>query len=202
MKSRSLYLLGALLVLIVAGGAAYLTLMPTLTIPSNPAVAEPAVPGDAATSTPVVSNDELPPEPMFVLPDGARVISDYFFVVDDQVYMRSVKSPEPIAIPDTDAATFKSLGAFKQYTGGTIRADCGGAGDYMFYGDQRHLYFHQVWRTPTFRASQIEVVVGSNAARFEALSNQSFTDGRNTFTLAYRKATSTCSYYLQKNVSE
>lgn len=140
----------------------------------------------------------LPPEPKFVLPDGATAVNDYAFIADGEVYLRSIKSTDSFAVPDSDAATFRSLDTFKTFVTDDIVRDCGGGGQYTFFGDSKHLYFYQVWRTPSFRSSQIEVVVGSDAGSFGVLGDHRYTDGANTFTLDYKVSSSTCVYFLDK----
>lgn len=140
----------------------------------------------------------LPPEPVFELPEGAVAISDYAFVVDDVVYLRSIKTSTSFAVPDSDARSFKSLSAFETYATPDVIETCGDAGQYTFYGDVKNLYFYQVWRTPTFRSSQIEVVAGSDPQKFRSLGDSTYTNGADTFTLGFKMSGEVCVYFLEK----
>lgn len=149
-------------------------------------------------TTSTSSSNVLPPEPAFELPEGAVAVSDYAFVADNVVYLRSVKTSASFAVPDSDASTFKSLSSFETYSTPEVLETCGGAGQYTFYGDVKHLYFYQVWRTPTFRSSQIEVVAGSDSNKFKSLGDHRYTDGTDTFTLQFKMSGGVCVYFLQR----
>lgn len=198
MTKRTKILLGCLAVAIIVAGAFFLY---------KPAVAPDLVSGENATSTPEGTNtggvapggkDGLPAEPVFTLPDGAQAIDDYSFIQNDQVYFRSLTSPNPLAIPNSDAGTFERLTPFMVSPDLTIVAACGASGSYAFYSDAKSLYFYQYWRAPEFRSSQIEVVANIAPKDFEKLSDTLYSDGENEFKIGYKKATTTCSYILQR----
>src|SRR3989344_5378075 len=154
-----------------------------------------------ASSTPVLEPPKqktLPPEPPFVLPEGATAIDGYAFIENNQVYFRSLTGATPFAIPNSDAESFKRLSSFMKYPGSEVVGACGGAPIYSYYGDKKQVYFYQIWRTPTFRSSKVEVIVGANTKDFNITGLLTATDGNRLFEVGYQKATTTCSLVLSR----
>src|SRR3989344_706484 len=156
----------------------------------------------AASSTPVEPPKQktLPPEPPFVLPEGATAIDGYAFIENNQVYFRSLTGATPFAIPNSDAESFKRLSSFMKYPGSEVVGACGGAPIYSYYGDKKQVYFYQVWRTPTFRSSKVEVIIGAKTEDFRITGLQTATDGDRLFEVGYQKATTTCSLVLSRTI--
>jgi len=154
----------------------------------------------AASSTPVEPPKQktLPPEPLFVLPEGATAIDGYAFIENNQVYFRSLTGAAPLAIPNSDAGSFTRLSDFMTYPGSEVVATCGGAPIYSYYGDEKQVYFYQVWRAPKFRSSKVEVIVGAKIEDFKVTGLQTATGGGRLFEVGYQKATTTCSLFLSR----
>ncbi len=140
----------------------------------------------------------LPPEPAFTLPAGAVALDDYAFTLNDQVYFRSLTNKEPLAIPNSDAETFKKLSQFVTFPGTEVVSDCGASGTYGFYGDRKNVYFYQFWRAPKFRSSTIEVIVGADIKNFEVTGQTVAKSGSDILKVSYDKATTTCAFKLSK----
>ncbi len=147
-------------------------------------------------TTNITEEKSLPPEPVFVLPDGATVIDDYAFSFGGQVHFRSVTSTSSLPIPDSDARTFKRIADFMAYPGELIQQDCGASGMYTYYTDARRVYLYQLWRAPKFRASQIEVLADVAPKDFSIEDTTHARAKSRRMTIEYRVATSTCSYVL------
>jgi hypothetical protein len=148
---------------------------------------EPATTTPATTTSVVKPPNTLPPEPEFKFPEGANVIDAYAFTLNNYVYFRSLTAKEPLLIQDADASTFARLTNFTTYPGTDVVATCGTAPIYSFYGDEKHLYFYQVWRAPMFRTSQIEVVLQALPQDFESTTEISFKSNKHTFSIHYEK---------------
>lgn len=164
------------------------------------------LPEEVATTTtqtntppPVVQRpDTLPPEPSFTLPAGATAIDDYAYILDGQVYFRSITSPNPLAIPNSDAQTFEKLSEFTTLPSTDVVADCGISPTYGFYGDKGSVYMYEIWRAPKFRSSTIQVIVGADKDTFEVPERTiALSDGQ-MLKVGYQKATTTCSLNLTK----
>lgn len=127
-------------------------------------------------------------------------VGDYAYIQAGKAYFRSVTGKEDLPIPNSDAATFRSIVDFVTYpSSSTIVAECGGVGGYGVYADINVAYFYQVWRTPLFTASKIEAVPISSPNSFAALGNGSFTDGSTIFNVNYYITdTRTCRFTLDK----
>lgn len=141
----------------------------------------------------------LPAEPAFSLPDDATAIDDYAFTMGGGVYMRSLTGKNPLQILNAHADSFERLADFSTYTSNGVVSDCGANPVYTYYGDNKHVYFYQIWRTPHFRTSQIEVVVGAEKANFSVTGANTATDGTRRFEVAHTKtASSTCLLTLNR----
>lgn len=164
-------------------------------------------PGETATttdetgtvSTPVVGKpNTLPEEPAFTLPEGAVALDEYAFILNDQVFFRSLTSKEPLAIPNSDAKSFEKISDFTTLPGDEVVADCGISGTYGFYADRKQVYFYQYWRAPKFRSSAIEVIVGADKDEFKVTGRTTATSGKDLIKVSYEKATTSCAYKLSK----
>ena len=140
----------------------------------------------------------LAPEQPFVLPLGATAVDEYAFIQNDTVYFRSLTGKTPLAIPNSNAGSFKRLGDFVMYPGSDVVSECGAAPVYTYYGDEKQVYFYQVWRAPTFRSSQIEVIIGAQTENFKIIDVRTTTDGGRLFEVGYKKATTTCMLSLSR----
>lgn len=153
---------------------------------------EPTLSGEA-------DDEGLPPEPEFVLPEGATAIDDYAFVDKGIVYMRSlVDAGQPLKVPTADPETFRRLQAFSYYSDGNVVRDCGASPMFTYYTDKKRPYFYQAWRAPEFRASQIDAMVGANVGNFAVTGPTTATDGNANFKIVYEKATATCTLLLDQ----
>ncbi len=153
----------------------------------------------ASTSTSTVpNNNTLPPEQPFVLPEGATAVDGYAFIQDDQVYFRSLTGKAALGVPNSDAESFVRLSDFFSYSESAVVNDCGVAPLYAYYGDEKQVYFYQVWRAPEFRSSTVEVIVGAEKENFRVTSPLRATDGSRLFEVSYEKATTTCKLILKR----
>lgn len=155
------------------------------------------------TPAPVTSKPKgLPPEPVFVLPEGATAIDDYAFIQNGKVYFRSLTGKNALAIPNSDAESFQALSNIIMFPGEQIVTDCGEAGSYAYYADDKQVYFYQFWRAPKFRSSTIEVIVGADMDTFKVSGETVAKSGSDLLKVSYDKATTTCKFKLSKVVSE
>jgi hypothetical protein len=156
---------------------------------------------DVVTEVPVSTVPKpktLPPEPAFTLPAGATALDDYAFILDGQVYFRSITSGKALAIPNSDADSFTKLSPFTTLPGQEVVSDCGVSGSYGYYADDKNVYFYQFWRAPKFRSSTVEVVVGADEETFKVTGVTTATDNNQILKVSYEKATTTCKYILSK----
>jgi len=154
-----------------------------------------------ASSTPVVEvpkKKTLPPEQPFVLPEGATAVDGYAYIENGQVYFKSLTGKSALAIPNSDAESFKRLSNFMTYPGNAVVNDCGVAPLYAYYGDDKQAYFYQVWRAPQFRSSTVEVIVGAEMENVRVTGIRTMTDGGRLFEVEYEKATTTCKLFLSR----
>jgi hypothetical protein len=158
---------------------------------------ESALPESASTST---SKKELPPEPVFVLPEGAMAIDDYAYIENGAVYFKTlVAGNSPLPVLNADPKSFKRLQSFSTYPGSDVVRDCGASPIYTFYIDNYRPYFYQVWRAPEFRATQVDAMNGAKVQNFSVTSLTAANDGRTHFDIAYYKTgTSTCRLQLDQ----
>lgn len=163
--------------------------------------------GSTSTST-APGKNTLPPEPTFVLPEGAVAVDGYAYIQRSSVFFRSLTGGQPLRIPNAHTATFERLTDFFTYPGEAVVRDCGAAPLYAFYGDERQVYLYQVWRAPKFRTSRVEVIVGVKKDEFELIHPQVVGDPTSLFTVGYTVTTSTttsvstCSLSLTKSARE
>lgn len=204
MPTPKQFLMVAGIVLVLAGIA-----WVALATPPAPALPEPgAVPGTASTTDLVATSStaQLPtkktlaPETPFVLPPGAVAIDGYAYIENDLVYFRSLTGKTPLAIPNSDAESFTRLSNFMTYPGTEVVTACGAAPLYAYYGDDKHVYFYQVWRASTFRSSRVEVIIGAKTDDFRVTGLETATDGSHLYEVEYGKATatSTCKLSLSR----
>lgn len=154
--------------------------------------------GSAATTTASGKKKTLPPEPVFVLPEGAAAIDDYVFVQKNEVHFRSLTGTSSLAIPDADPDTFKRVADFITYPGEAIQQECGAAGTYTYYKDKSRVYFYQFWRAPKFRSSKIEVLADVLPSEFAVEDMTHARAGDQRMQVEYKVATSTCSFILAR----
>lgn len=155
--------------------------------------------GSTTTTLPAPAQKTLPPEPAFVLPEGATAIDGYAYTEDNHVYFKSLTGKTPLAIQDANAERFKRLTDFITYPGTQVVTSCGAAPTYTFYGDSKRLYFYQVWRAPLFRTSRVEVVAGADPDEFSLSNMTDISVGKNRYTITYQpEATSTCALVIKK----
>lgn len=140
----------------------------------------------------------LPPEPVFVLPEGATALDDYAFILNDQVYFRSLTNKEPLAIPKSDADSFEKISDFQVFPGTEIVEACGASATYGYYADDKAVYFYQFWRSPKFRSSTIEVIVDANKDDFKVSGVTTALDGKQILKVSYEKTEKTCKLVLSK----
>ena len=157
----------------------------------------------ASSSTPALGGAATPktlaPEQPFVLPAGATAIDGYAYIENGQVYFRSLTGKSALAVPNSDAESFARLSTFMTYPGSSVVSDCGVAPFYSYYGDDKQVYFYQVWRAPKFRSSTVEVIIGAKTEDFSITGTQTATDGSRLFEVGYEKAaTSTCKLFLSR----
>lgn len=142
---------------------------------------------------------ELPPEPVFVMPEGGIAIDEYSFVDDGTVYFKSLVSTSThLKVPSADPKTFKRVQNLSAYPGTDVVRDCGAAPLYTFYTDKTRPYFYQIWRAPEFRTGQVDAMNGASGKDFSVTGPITATDGRFNFQIAYKKATSTCILILNQ----
>ncbi len=151
----------------------------------------------AASTTPtqpvsVPQKKTLKPEPVFVLPSGAVAVDDYAFTNQGDVYFRSLTSTQPLPVPNAQADSFERVTSFMTYTDPTVVSACGAAPQYAYYRDEKQVYFYHYWRTPTFRSSHIDILIGLKPEDFILVSPTRIKVGAETFDLIYTQATSTC----------
>lgn len=157
--------------------------------------------GRTASSTglaPRTNNRTLPPEPVFTLPEGASAVDEYAFIADGDVFFRSVTSTTSLPIPGADADTFHAISDIITYPGERIAADCGGAGAYSYYEDNKYVYFHQIWRTPRFRTSQVEVIADVDPDEFDVQEAPYARADGQRIVVKYHVSTSTCLFVLER----
>ena len=146
-----------------------------------------------ASTTTTATIKTLPPEMPLVLPEGATKIDDYVFSDEGAIYFRSLTGGEALEIADADPASFKRLGGFLPFSNPSLIADCGAAPTYAFYTDQMRIFFYQVWRTPTFRSSRVEVIRTADKKTFEVGTIGTAQDEGYTYQIGYETtASSTC----------
>lgn len=155
-----------------------------------------ALPAGSTATTSASGKKQLPPEPVFVLPPEAIAVDDYAFLFEGRAYFRSLTSTSSLAIPDSDADTFKRIADFVTYPGEAILKECGTAGTYTYYEDRNRVYFYQFWRAPKFRSSKVEVLADVAPEDFivDDVGSASASDRR--VVVNYEVATSTCWYVL------
>lgn len=201
MKQKAL-IGGAVVVLVLALGALWFWGAKPATAPVVDETPTATTTDETQGTTPVTTkpstSNGLPVEPAFVLPDGATALDDYAYVLADQVYFRSITNKAPLAIPNSDAETFAKLSDFTVFPGDKIVSDCGASGTYGYYGDKKQVYFYQFWRSPQFRSSTIEVIVGVAPTDFKVTGATTATDDGQILKVSYEKATSTCKFILSK----
>lgn len=150
----------------------------------------------AATSTDAQSTPSpkpvANPEPVFVLPAGATMVDEFSFKKGDEVYFKSLTSVDPLPVPGADPASFERVTEVMEYTLGDVIRDCGAAPRYAFYRDEDRLYFYHYWRTPTFRGSHIDILMGLTPEKFVQQSPTQVKVGGETFSLVYAKTGQTC----------
>lgn len=143
--------------------------------------------------------EKLPPEPTFVLPEGATNLDEYAFVDTGTIYFRSlVSTTTHLKVPGADPASFRRLQDLSVFPGSEVIRDCGAAPRYTFYVDKRQPYFYQIWRAPEFRSSQIDAMVGADADSFVVTGATTAQDDQTRFDMTYKKATSTCVLLLNQ----
>lgn len=142
---------------------------------------------------------ELPPEPVFVMPEGGTPIDEYSFVDSGVVYFKSLVSTSThLKVPSADPKTFRRLQELSKFPGTDVVRDCGAAPLYTFYVDKTRPYFYQVWRAPEFRTGQVDAMNGASGKDFSVTGATTATDGHFNFQIAYKKATSTCILILNQ----
>lgn len=200
-KQKVLIGVGAL-VIIVAVGIAWFWGAKPASAPvtgENPDQVATTTDETGATGTPIVGKpNTLPTEPEFTLPEGAVALDAYAFILDNQVFFRSLTNKEPLAIPNSDAKTFEKISDFTTLPGDDIVQDCGISGTYGFYADRKQVYFYQYWRAPKFRSSSIEIIVGADKEDFKVTGRTTAVSGKDLIKVEYEKATTTCAYQLSK----
>ncbi|HYD92947.1 MAG TPA: hypothetical protein VEB18_00600 [Candidatus Paceibacterota bacterium] len=203
--SQKQLILAALAVVIVLGIAWFVSQPTPATAPESntpETVATTTETTGTETETPRVGGGVLPPELPFVLPQGATRVDEYSYIENNTVFFRSLTGNAALAVPDADAETFKRLNDFTAYTGANVIANCGAAPQYAFYVDNTRAYFYQVWRTPSFRATQVDAMIGTNPDRFRITGATTSTDGNTDFTITYRTTDSgTCRLFLEQTPS-
>lgn len=189
-------------ILLILAGIAWFVLTRAPAVPGPGVVPGMASTTDGlATSSPAIGTlkpKTLPPELPFTLPEGASAIDGYAFIQNDQVYFRSLTGAAPLAIPHSDAESFKRLSGFMTYPGTAVVNTCGAAPIYAYYGDKKQVYFYQVWRAPTFRSSTVEVIVDAKMQDFSITGLQTATEGNRLFEIGFEKATTTCKLFLSR----
>ncbi len=129
------------------------------------------------------------------IPEGGRDIDEYAFVTDDYIYFRSVMSAtSTIRIPNGDPATFARVSDFMTYPGTEVTAECSGPGRYAYYGDSKNIYFYQIWKTPDFTSSKIEIIAKAPKEQFALESSTMARAGDKLFSISPLFATSTCKF--------
>ncbi len=157
----------------------------------------------SSTSTSTTpGKNTLPPEPAFVLPEGAVAVDGYAYILRSSVFFRSLTGGQPLRIPNAHSATFERLTDFFTYPGDAVVRDCGAAPLYSFYGDERQVYLYQIWRAPEFRTSRVEVIVEMRKDEFELIHPLIVADTESLFTVGYTTATTTCALSLTKSARE
>lgn len=200
-KQKLLLVGGAVIIILVIAGLWFWGAKPAEAPVTGETPGETATTTDetGAVSTPVVGKpDTLPSEPAFTLPEGAVALDEYAFILDNQVFFRSLTNKEPLAIPNSDAKTFAKISDFTTLPGDAVVADCGISGTYGFYADRKQVYFYQYWRAPKFRSSAIEIIVGADRDDFKVTGRTTATSGKDLIKVTYDKATTTCAYQLSK----
>ena len=199
LRNRIALALAGVIILGVALSA-YFYLQSAKDTPSTSQEASTASSTDSsALPEPTAGKKGLPPEPSFSLPDGAVAVDGYAFKMDEGVYMRSLTGKNPLQILNADADSFERLADFSSYSSNGVINDCGAKPVYTYYGDNKHVYFYQIWRTPYFRTSQIEVIAGAKKDGFEMLGTDTATDGTRRFEVGHMvTASSTCLLTLRR----
>jgi|GEM_PF-3431051 len=196
-------IIGALAVLLVAGFL-FFVVKPISVEPTGDVNAITTTATSTATSTATAPSappkkQPLPPEPIFVMPEGGKAIDDYVFVDDGVVYFKSLVSTSThLKVPSADPATFHPIQGFSTYPGQDVVRDCGAAPVYTFYIDKLRPYLYQIWRAPEFRTGQVDAMNGANPKKFLVTGLTTATDGRFNFQIGYKKATSTCILILNQ----
>lgn len=131
------------------------------------------------------------------IPKTAISLDGHAFVDESGVYLRSSFGTSSMKIPDADPESFRILSPFVEFGNEEIVAQCKGPGNYGFYGDKKKVYFFQVWSTPSFGKTKIEVRKELNPDTFAAAGPHTFTDGVQTVTIGYEFGTTTCEYLVE-----
>ena len=142
----------------------------------------------------------LPPEPVFVLPEGAITLDEYAFIDGGAVYFRPVAGDDPLLVQTANPASFRSVQPPSVYPGSDVVRDCGAAPIYAFYVDGRRPYFYQVWRAPEYRVNQVDVMNGADVKNFSVTSLTSATDSHIRFDIGYKLGTTTCRLILNQTL--
>lgn len=181
----------------VLGAAYFLTQGGTLPFSTSPtATSTPESDGGTSTSTPKKPAQDFSKIPEHDIPEGAKIIDDYFYTYNNGVYLNSISGTSSLKIPDAKAGTFKRLTSFRSVPNSAIAGDCSKAGEYAFYGDVSQVYFYQIWLNQQFRRSKYETLIGVTPEGFEVLSPSSFSGEPGTYTIGYEVGTSTCHYTI------
>ncbi len=136
--------------------------------------------------------------PEHTLPAGAKSIDQYVYVYQDSVYLNSVAGKSSSVLPEADADTFARISDFMTSPDSTININCGGSGSFAYYADRKRVFFYQIWLTPKFKKSKMELMIGVSPENFSIINSTSFRDGEKTYRVSYETATSSCQYILKQ----
>ncbi len=191
------YIVVILGALVLAAGAYIITQNPAALIDEAPTATTTPSNSTSTPGTPTTKpKEDLSKYPVHNIPEGARVIDDYFYVLNGSVYLNSVAGTSSIMIPDARGNSFERLTEFRSVPDPAIAIDCVKAGNYAYYADSQSVFMYQIWLNTQFRRSKLERVIGVAPTEFQVLSASSFKGGDTNYALGYEVATSTCDYTI------
>ena len=150
-----------------------------------------------STETGTTTPGGIKTPPVAVTPDGAVTVDAYSYTDGGAVFFKSVTSTSTLAIPGANADTFHRITDFMTYPDQEVVDRCGAKGEYAYYADKSRVYFYQVWKSPKFRSSKVEVIIDEKEETFKVLSPVNAEGATMKYVVGYQVATSTCQYVLQ-----
>jgi hypothetical protein len=193
-KQKALIGSGIGAVILIAGFLSYWFFV---RVDVNEQAVVPALLGEPTSEDGTESGGAAPAPAVAVTPTTGTSVDAYSYTDSGAVFFKSVTSTSTLAIPGANADTFHRITDFMTYPDQEVADKCGAKGEYAYYADKNRVYFYQVWKTPKFRASKVEVIIDEKEATFKVLSPVTAEGATMKYVVGYQVATSTCQYVLQ-----